>query len=247
MITIYPAYFYILIIYIIIMIILIDKPIAWTSHDAITYIKGKLKLKKIWHSGTLDPAAQGLLLCASDGDTKRISDYVWLDKTYIAVIDLSARSDTRDKDAWKDLVQYDYDNEGIYKDGQKILWPSIDDIRDYLNNLIGIASLPVPPFSAKKISGKKWYELAREGKQDIKYTDMTIKSYSIISYSPPFVTVEIEVGSGTYIRSIAYDMWSKFATGWVLESLKRTKIGDFEIKLISKVEDSKINYVIKDM
>lgn len=228
------------------MIILINKPISWTSHDAITYIKHKLWLKKIWHSGTLDPNASWVLVCGADEDTKIISNYVWLDKHYITTIDLSVQSDTRDKDPWKDLTQYERDNEGIYKDGHKILWPSIEDIRSYLDHLIWISSLPIPPFSAKKTSGKKWYELARAGKQDIRYWDMMIKSYHIVSYDMPYITLELEVWSGTYIRSIAYDMWSRFGTWWVLDKLERTMVWDFHISSIHKVEDSKIDYHIVD-
>lgn len=226
------------------MIILINKPTSRTSHDAITYVKGQLWLKKIWHSGTLDPNASWLLVCGWDEDTKSISNYVWLDKTYITTIDLSVDSDTWDKDPRDRLTQYERDNEWLYKDGQKILWPSLDDIKSYMDGLIWITSLPVPPFSAKKSWGRKWYELARQGKQDIRYSDMMIKSYRILSYDMPYIKMEIEVWSGTYIRSIAYDMWAKFDTWWVLHTLERTRVWEFYLQDIPKVEWSKIDYKV---
>lgn len=228
------------------MLILINKPTSWTSHDAITYVKRQLWLKKIWHSGTLDPNASWLLVCGGDEDTKTLSNYVWLDKSYTTTIDLSVVSDTWDKDPRDLLTQYDYDNLWLHKDNQKVFWPNIDDIVSYMDWLIWVVPLPLPPFSAKKVWGKKWYELARKGQQEIRYSDMTINSYRLLSYEPPFITLSVDVWSGTYIRSIAYDMWIKFGTWWVLHILERTRVWEFYLQDISKVEWSKIDYKVID-
>lgn len=198
------------------MFLAVDKPKGISSFDVIRILKRQFPKKtKIWHSGTLDPMATGLLIIAVDKDTKRLGEFLWADKTYLATIDLSKKSDTRD-------AEYRETYEEL--DTKALTIPTIEQIQTTLNTLIPSASLPLPPFSAKKINGQKRYDLARKGEQEIVWQDMKINNYKIINYTFPEIKIEIEVWSGTYIRSIAYRLGTQLQTGWILTQLQRTNI-----------------------
>lgn len=203
------------------MFIAVDKPKGISSFDVIRILKRQFPKKtKIGHSGTLDPMATGLLIIAVDKDTKRLGEFLWADKTYIATIDLSKKSDTRD-------AEYRETYEEI--DTKIIQIPTLEQIKKRLDTLIPTASLPLPPFSAKKINGQKRYDLARKGEQEIVWQDMQVNSYNIIEYDFPEIRIQIEVWSGTYIRSIAYRLGTQLHTGGILTQLRRTKIKNIEL------------------
>jgi tRNA pseudouridine55 synthase len=159
--------------------------------------------------------ATGLLIIAVDKDTKRLGEFLWADKTYLATIDLSKKSDTRDAEYRETYEELDI---------KTLVVPTIEQIQTTLNTLIPSASLPLPPFSAKKINGQKRYDLARKGEQEIVRQDMKINSYTILDYNFPEIKIQINVWSGTYIRSIAYRLWTKLHTGGILTQLQRTQI-----------------------
>jgi tRNA pseudouridine55 synthase len=140
------------------MLIMVDKPSGISSFDVIRALKRELQEKKIGHSGTLDPMATGLMLIGTDKDTKKLNELQGLDKTYLTKIDFSKNSDTRDMDYWEAFEELDI---GSLKQAK------LEDIKPKLQSIIPQAMLPLTPFSAKKKDGKKLYELAREGKQDI--------------------------------------------------------------------------------
>ena len=242
------------------MLLLIDKPSWITSHDAISAVKKHLRQPsrdalsqedknawikppkiKIWHAGTLDPMASWLLIAATDKDTKLLHSLTGSDKTYETIIDFSRTSDTWDMDYRKEI--YDIDPL-IYEQ-----IPSLEEMQDILNTLIGTPNLPLTPFSAKKYEGKKLYEYAREWNPVFLTVPMTIYWYKIIDYSFPLLKLQLHVWSWTYIRSIWH--WLGTQIGWdaLLTSLIRLSIWEYSINdikkpLISQWNNKDIEYIV---
>jgi len=209
------------------MLLVVDKPHGITSFWAINKLKYFLKNKqddtskkiKIWHSGTLDPFATWLMLIGVWSDTKKLTELTWLDKSYIATIDFSQDSDTRD-------LQYrDWIKPVDCKDAV-----SLEQIKEKLDTIVPLWILPIPTFSAKKKDGKRSYHLARKGTAVEESKEMKIYSYKIIKYEFPLLELELEVGSGTYIRSIAHRLGEQFGLGGILTALRRTKVWNYELK-----------------
>lgn len=211
------------------MLMMIDKPSSYTSYDIIRKLKRLYPKTKIWHSGTLDPLATWLLIIWLWPDTKKLTAIQWQDKTYIASIDFSRDSDTRDIDYHNWMKQYEFDSKGIWKNWLFVKKPSIKQLQILLDKLIPNYNLPLTPFSAKKVNWKKLYKDAFAGKQEIRSQIMTIYWYKIISYEFPWLEVELKVGSGTYIRSIAYRLGQEFNLWWVIKSLRRTTIWEYKL------------------
>ena len=224
------------------MLLLIDKPSGITSHDAISAVKKHLRQPlrdaisdedkaqgikppkiKIGHAGTLDPMASWLLIAATDSDTKQLHTLTGQDKRYETTIDFSIQTDTRDMDYRQVHKQLDM------KDLSK---PSLDAITSSLDTLIGTHDLPLTPFSAKKVDGKKLYDYARAWKPIFLTVPMTIHGYEIIDYAFPLLTLRLHVGSGTYIRSIAHRLGTQCDLGGTLTMLRRTQIGEYSIEQI---------------
>jgi len=205
--------------------ILINKPKGMTSFDVVSYLRKITGVKKIGHCGTLDPLASGLLICAiGRGATKRIVLFLKQDKTYLAEIELGKESDT-------------YDMEGKIKEMEVKRKPTKKEIEKILKVFIGeIDQLP-PIYSAKKVNGKRAYELARKG-LDVKLKKSKVKVYKIkiVSYRFPILKIRIECGSGTYIRSLADDIGKKLKTGAVLTGLIRESVGKYSLKKSLEIE-----------
>lgn len=198
--------------------IIIDKPSGWTSHDVVAKLRGILKEKKIGHLGTLDPLATGVLVVAVGRDaTKQIQHFMKLDKEYEVEMELGKISDT-------------YDAEGVVQETEFDL--SILDkksVQAILESFWGESMQMPPAFSAKKINGKKAYELARAGKPvELKAVQVHMQGKNI-EVNFPFVRFTIEVSSGTYIRSLVHDCGQKLGCGAVLTQLRRTRVGDFTL------------------
>ena len=196
--------------------ILINKPIGWTSHDVVGYLRKQFpKGTKVGHSGTLDPFASGLLIVGvGRGATKRLDEFKNLPKTYEAILFLGATSDTQDKDGVITLTNIDkkYTREEIEKVLQKFIGPQ----------------LQTPPmYSAKKINGKKLYELAREG-IEVERQPNKIEIYNIelLSYEYPHLEIRVNCSTGTYIRTLAHDIGQQLGCGAYCEELTRTRIGE---------------------
>jgi len=207
--------------YFLTMFLLIHKPKWYTSFDVIHKIKKFFPKKtKIGHAGTLDPMATWLLIIAIDKDTKRLSEFVWLDKEYIATIDFSKTSDTWDMDYRKEFGQLD------------TAWleaPHLQDLQWTLDQKLWVSQRPLTPFSAKKVRGKKLYEYARAWEPIFIDCDMELLWYKILDYNFPLLQIQLHVWSGTYIRSIAHWLWLQMWLGGVLTSLHRSKIGKFAL------------------
>lgn len=204
------------------MLVAVDKPHWITSYDVIRKLKPLYPKQKIWHSWTLDPFATWLMLIGIDKDTKRLTELTWLDKSYIATIDFSQDSDTRD-------LQYRDWIKNVLEDKKDYHKPTLEEIEEKLNNLIPSLDLPLTPFSAKKKDGKKLYELAREGKVVNEFRIMNTNSYKIIEYKFPILKIQLDVWSWTYIRSIAHRLWLQFNLWWILKDLRRTSIWKYDI------------------
>lgn len=208
------------------MILLIDKPAWRTSHDVVKYVKIHGWFKKVWHAGTLDPAATGLLIILTDEDTKQMAILVWHDKTYTATIDLSHKSDTRDAD------YHDYYEQVAIQEA-----PTIEQIQGVLQSFVPKAALPIPSFSAKKRDGKRMYENARKWVVYDETKEMIIHEIEVLDYAFPYVHIRCAVGSGTFIRSIAFALGEQLWTWWILSALRRESSWEYSLSSPGCIQD----------
>ncbi len=206
--------------------ILINKPVGTTSHDVIDKMREITKIKKIGHSGTLDPLASGLLILGIGRKaTKKLNQFQKLDKEYLAKIKLGIISDTFDKEGKIKKIEYEKK-------------PSLEEVKKVIQQFKGEIWQRPPLFSAKKVKGKKLYQLARKGiKIEPKKQKIKIYKIEIIKYNFPLLELKIHCSSGTYIRSLANDIGEKLKTGGCLESLKRTKIGNYSLENALKLDE----------
>lgn len=199
-------------------IFLVDKPTGITSHDVVARLRKLTGERRIGHAGTLDPLASGLMLVAiGRAYTKQLSKYVGLDKSYIADITLGATSETDDAEGpIRSILEYQ---------------PTIAELEVAIKSLTG-EQLQLPPqYSAKKIAGKKAYELARAGETaEVKPKRITVYKLELLEYHYPECKVNCEVSSGTYIRSIARDLGEGLKTGAYLSGLRRTRVGQWAVE-----------------
>ena len=203
----------------------IYKPKGITSFDVIYKLRKILGIKKIGHAGTLDPLAEGVLPVAV-GNASRLIEYLEGDKAYEAKIFFGANSTTYDDEGEKtEVAEANFSNE---------------EFLTALPQFLGKIKQIPPVYSAIKIGGKKLYELARAGKEEIKLEprDVEIYDISILEFNLPYITISVSCSSGTYIRSLAYDLGVALKTGAYIKELKRTKSNGFEIKNSIKIEDA---------
>lgn len=217
--------------------ILINKPLGLSSHAVINCLRRLSGIKKIGHAGTLDPLATGLLIVAVGRDyTKRINDFVKLDKEYMAELYLGATTASYDKEA---EIKKNYQGDRLQK---KIIKNSLKLWRGR------IAQRP-PLYSAKKIAGQKLYNLARRGQSvAIKTCPIEIYKLKILKYSWPLLKIKVACSSGTYIRSLAHDLGQTLGCGAYLNNLERVKIGKLSLKKaikLSKLSNKNLNRYLK--
>lgn len=204
--------------------LLIDKPLNWTSFDVVNKIRYQLKKKlqvkkiKVGHAGTLDPLATGLLIICTGKSTKQIEDIQARVKEYTGTITLGATTPSFDLET---EINQSFDFSAIKK----------EDVLETAQSFIGKISQTPPIFSAKKINGKKAYELARKGKEvKMKNHEVEIMEFEITQLALPHVHFRIVCSKGTYIRSIANDFGKKLNNGAHLSRLCRTKIGNHNLQ-----------------
>jgi tRNA pseudouridine55 synthase len=205
--------------------ILIDKPLNWTSFKVVALIRKTIGVKKVGHSGTLDPLATGLLILCTGKKTKELDAYIGMDKTYTGKFILGKYSKTFDMESELEErdIPDDVDSQKIYQVKQKF---------------IGNIYQKPPMFSAKKINGKRLYKYARKGKEiEVEPRKVVIHDFEITSIRLPEVFFRIRCSKGTYIRSIADDFGKELGTSSILGSLRRTKIGEFDVNDALFVED----------
>lgn len=197
---------------------LIDKPLEWTSFDAVRKIRNLVKTKKVGHAGTLDPLATGLLIICTGKFTKKINEYMAREKEYTGTITLGAVTPTFDLESEPQL----------HKDISELNDESIRKATALFTGPI----LQVPPIhSAIKINGKRVYELARKGIEvQMEPRAVTISVFEITSIEMPVVHFRVVCSTGTYIRSLANDFGAALGCGGYLSSLRRTRIGEFRVE-----------------
>lgn len=208
-------------------ILLIDKPAGITSHDVVDRVRRIFKTRRVGHAGTLDPFATGLLIIGVGKATKELTGLVGLDKTYIATAKLGATSDT-------------YDLDGVITDYKEPHIPEREEMLEILASFQGEYEQKAPAFSAKKVKGRKLYEMARNG-EDVEHLRPTkivdIKAIEPIAYEWPELKFLVSCSSGTYIRTLAYDIGEKLKCGAYLTGLRRTRIGQFELEKAKTLEE----------
>jgi tRNA pseudouridine55 synthase len=212
-------------------ILVFNKPFTWSSfalvHRVRAMICRKLKVKKlkVGHAGTLDPLATGVMIICTGKATKRIEEFQYQTKEYVATLLLGATTPSFDLETKVDNV---YPVEHIHKENvQQILAQFVGSIRQ------------VPPvFSAVKIDGKRAYEYARNGEEvEIKAKELVIDEIELIDYSLPKITIRVVCSKGTYIRALARDIGVALQSGAHLVALERTRIGDFRIENCMTLEN----------
>ena len=224
------------------MFLVVDKPARITSFDVIRIFRKHIPHKKMGHGWTLDPMATGLMILALDDDTKKLTEIIWKDKSYIATIDFSKLTDTRDMEIWEKITNYELRiTNWIVKWLEMESWsveaPSLGEVQRKLDKLIPEYELPLPAFSAKKIAWKRSYDDARAGKIREENKVMKTQKYEILKYDFPILQLKLDVGSGTYIRSIAYRLGKELGLGGTLIQLRRTSIGDIDIDKLENWEE----------
>ena len=212
-------------------IFLINKDKGLSSNKAIQKIKRRLNIKKIGHFGTLDPLAEGLLICGINRGTKLSERFLNLDKSYFSRIMLGIKTTTDDSEG--NIIE------------EKKIQASEKEILETIKTFVGESKQKPPFFSALKYKGKPLYKYAREGKL-VEKEPRDIKIYNIldIAIENAFVSFKISCSKGTYIRSIARDLGDKLGCGGHLVELVRLSQGKFELKDAKKVDDIRMSDLI---
>ena len=205
-------------------ILLIDKPLEWSSFQAVNKIKWaikkqfRLKKIKVGHAGTLDPLATGLLVICTGKFTKRIPEIQGQIKEYTGTITLGATRPSFDMETAIDATfATDHITQELIQETLK-------------TQFLGTIEQYPPVFSAIKKDGKRLYEFAREGKDvEIKSRQVTVDIFEVDTTNFPELSFRVVCSKGTYIRSLASDLGKALHSGAYLSSLRRTKIGDFNV------------------
>jgi tRNA pseudouridine55 synthase len=196
-------------------VLLIDKPFEWTSFDVVNKLRYKLKIKKIGHAGTLDPLATGLLIICVGKMTKRIEEFMGLEKEYTGKFILGH-------------ITPSHDLETEVSDKKDISHLTQNAIHAATRNFIGKISQVPPIHSAIKVGGKRAYEFARKGRElELQPREVEVKEFEITKIDLPAISFRIVCSKGTYIRSIARDFGEALGTGAYLSELCRTRIGSY--------------------
>lgn len=206
-------------------VLLINKPLHWTSFDVVRKLRSLLQIKKIGHAGTLDPLATGLLIVCTGKFTKKINEYMAQEKEYTGSITLGAVTPT-----------YDLESEPEQQKDHSFLTEEM--IRSATEKFIGEIDQYPPMFSAIKKDGVALYELARRGEEvELKARKIFIRSFEITSFELPVVHFKVVCSTGTYIRSLANDFGAALGCGAYLSALCRTRIGEFKVDEGTTIEE----------
>jgi tRNA pseudouridine55 synthase len=206
-------------------VLLVDKPLEWTSFDVVKKLRYALKVKKIGHAGTLDPLATGLLILCTGKKTKEINTYQGMEKEYTGEIVIGKRTPSFDLETEVEHVT------------------SVDHITDdmvarALSDFRGVIQQVPPVFSAVKVDGVRAYKHARKGR-DTKLEPRTVQidRFEMNRIGPDRFAFLVVCSKGTYIRSLANDIGEALGTGAYLAALRRTRIGDFHVNAAKTIDD----------
>jgi len=206
-------------------LLLLNKPLGWTSFDVVNKLRYRLKIKKIGHAGTLDPLATGLLIICTSRMTKRIDEFMGLEKEYTGTFVIGQTTPS-------------YDLETEVTDPVDITSVTKESILHAVKSLTGKINQLPPTHSAIKIGGKRAYKFARQGKEvELKPREVEVAEFEITSVALPMINFRIVCSKGTYIRSLARDLGESLGVGAYLSQLCRTRIGSFMLKDAVSVDD----------
>lgn len=210
-------------------VLLIDKPLEWTSFDVVRKLRPLVRTKKVGHAGTLDPLATGLLILCTGRFTKRINDYMAQEKEYTGTIVLGASTPT-------------YDLESEPQPGKDPAYLTQVTVQDVIEREFTGEILQTPPIhSAIKVNGKRVYELARRGKEvKLEPRPVVVGAFEITRFALPEVDFRVVCSTGTYIRSLANDLGAVLGCGGYLSALRRTRIGEFRVDQAMTMEAAEV-------
>lgn len=199
-------------------VLLIDKPSGMTSHDVVDRVRHKLKMKRIGHAGTLDPAATGLMILLVGKATKLSQHLMGLDKTYEGTIEFGRSTTTQDR-------------EGETIEERPVPQISREDMETAMRAFVGDQYQTPPMFSAKKQGGVALYKLARKGKTVEREPRLVhVARFVLDRWETPEMDFTLACSKGTYVRTIAHDLGEKVGCGAYLKELRRTDIENFRIE-----------------
>ncbi|MEO5997360.1 MAG: tRNA pseudouridine(55) synthase TruB [Chitinophagaceae bacterium] len=196
--------------------LLIDKPLFWTSFEVIRKVRKLINIRKVGHAGTLDPLATGLLIVCTGKFTKKINEYMAKEKEYTGTITIGATTPTFDREV----------EPGNFTSFEHVTEQQVYDLTGRFTGEI----MQLPPIhSAIKQDGVRVYELARQGLDvKMKPRKITIQTFEITKIDLPVISFRVVCSTGTYIRSLANDFGEALGCGGYLSSLRRTRIGEYE-------------------
>lgn len=213
-------------------ILLIDKPTGITSFDVIRRLRRKLGIKKMGHAGTLDPMATGLMIIGVGDGTKKLTEYVKLDKEYVAEILIGIKT------ASGDITGEVIEKKDVPEEAVGTF--SVEKISDAMASMVGVLTLPVSAYSAIKKDGVPFYKKAfaaeRKGETvpeaELPIREMKVYEAELLDFDieNKVIKARFKVGSGTYIRSLAEELGRRLGYPATLKSLRRTVIGEFKIE-----------------
>jgi tRNA pseudouridine55 synthase len=209
-------------------VLIVDKPAGPTSHDVVARVRRAIGIPRIGHTGTLDPLATGVLPLVV-GRATRLAQFLTTDeKEYIAGVRVGYATPTYDAE---DRVVHTRDGGPTRFQPPAVQAPDCEPVlRELLQEFRGTYRQVPPPFSAKKIEGRRAYVLARSRKDvDIKPVEVTVRELDLLDYHDGLATLRVVCSSGFYVRSLAHDLGQRIGCGAHLESLQRTRAGEFAI------------------
>jgi tRNA pseudouridine55 synthase len=208
-------------------VILVNKPMNWTSADAVKKIRNRVHAK-VGHAGTLDPLATGLLIMCTGKMTKQINQYMAREKEYTGTFTLGATTPSYDLETTPgNLKEYDFVNEVILNDCAK----------KFIGDIIQVP----PVYSAIKKNGERSYDLARQGRPiELEGRKVSIREFEMHFEQLPIIHFRVVCSTGTYIRSLANDVGDFLGCGAYLSSLCRTRIGEFKLESAINPESDEI-------
>ncbi|MEX0653751.1 MAG: tRNA pseudouridine(55) synthase TruB [Phycisphaeraceae bacterium] len=198
-------------------LLVVDKPVGWSSMDVVRRVRGAAKGVKTGHAGTLDPLATGVVVCCIGRATRQVERIMGLEKTYEATVDLSAFSTTDDLEGELQPVPV---TEPVTRSA----------VEQACATFVGEIEQVPPAHSAMRVGGRRAYKLARAGQAvPLESRQVTVYAVEVLEYAWPAVRLRVRCGRGTYIRSLARDLGKALGTGGHLTALRRTAVGPYTL------------------
>ncbi len=206
-------------------LLLIDKPAGMTSHDVVDRIRRRFRIRRVGHGGTLDPAATGLLILLLGSATRHAKLLLSADKTYLSTLRLGTVTDTQD-------------GEGKVLETRPVGAIPPSRIEEICGRFRGPIEQQIPAYSAVRVNGRRFYDLARAGKAvPRRLRKVTVHDLQVLDVRLPEVDLKITCSSGTYIRTLCADLGAALGCGGILSRLSRTRVGPFALEQAVRLHD----------